>query len=187
MKKLFFSMFCFLFLAANHNTKSLERIDYFYNSYSFRNTIEHCLNEERKNLYFEHIVRVFKWYKLPKELIYVPVIESCFDPLALSPKGAKGMWQINNITAKHLNMEIAETYDWKKSTTGAAKYFMFLKERFHTWPLILASYNVGPTFVRGQIEKYNTYNIEELKLPKETMDYVYKFYAMLRLLNDNKI
>ena len=29
---------------------------------------------ERKNLYFEHIVRVFKWYRLPMNLIYVPVI-----------------------------------------------------------------------------------------------------------------
>ena len=186
MKKIFFSIFCLLFLAAN-NTDSLKKINYFYNSYSFRYTIKKCLDVERKNLYFEHIVRVFKWYRLPMNLIYVPVIESCFDPFALSPKGAKGMWQINNITARHLNMKVSETYDWKKSTIGAAKYFIFLKERFPTWPLILASYNVGPTFVRQQMEKHNSNNIEDLDLPKETMDYVYKYFAMIKLLKDNKL
>ena len=187
MKKFFFSLFCFVFLSANHHNYSLSKINYFYNSYSFRYTVKECLNVEKKKLYFNYIVPIFKQYRLPLELIYIPIIESCFDPLAVSPKGAKGMWQINDITAKHLNMEVSETFDWKLSTIGAAKYFIFLRERFNTWPLILASYNVGPTFVKQQIEKYKTTNIEKLRLPKETLNYVYKFFAMMKLLRENKL
>ncbi len=187
MKKFFFGLFCFAFLSANHHNHTLQGVNYFYNSYSFRYTVKQCLNIEKENLYFNYIVNIFERYRLPLELIYIPVIESCFNPLAVSPKGAKGMWQINNITAKHLNMKVSETFNWKISTIGAAKYFIFLRERFSTWPLILASYNVGPTFVRQQIKKYNTTDIEKLNLPKETLNYVYKFFAMIKLLREKKL
>ena len=100
------------------------------------------------------------------------------------------MWQINGITAKQVRLReglfLDERLNWQKSTKAAAEYLIFLKERFPNWTLVLAAYNVGPTYVRSHMRKRNTTDIEKLGLPRETRDYVYKFAAMIRHINDIK-
>ena len=52
---------------------------------------------------------------------------------------------------------------------------------------MLAAYNWGPTNLRERMKKYKTRNIDYLKLPKETRNYVYKFVAMTEIIRKEKL
>lgn len=165
-------------------------VNVFYQDSYFKRTFNYCVSIAKRKQYFDFIKPIFYKHDLPKSLVYLPVIESCFDPYAESPKGALGMWQINGITAKHVGLKEGfftdERYNWKKSTVAAAKYLVFLSERFDNLDLIVAAYNVGPTFLKKQMDKYKTSKIEKLRLPKETTNYVYKFRAMMKIMNTKR-
>lgn len=171
------------------NTSELS-VNYYFKNESFKNTINYCIGLSEKKRYIGFIKQTFVKYDIPLDLIYLPVIESCYDPYARSPKGALGMWQINYITAIHVGLKEGfltdERYNWKKSTVAAAKYLLFLKDRFSNWELVLAAYNVGPTFLRNQIKKLKTEQIEKLNLPKETVSYVYKFKALIKYIRTER-
>ena len=162
-------------------------VNVFYQDMLFKRTFNYCVSKAKRKQYFDYIKPIFSKHDLPNSLIYLPVIESCFDPYAESSQGALGMWQINGITAKHVGLKEGfftdERYNWKKSTVAAAKYLVFLSERFDNLDLVVAAYNVGPTFLKKQMDKYNTSTIEKLRLPRETTNYVYKFRAMIKLMN----
>lgn len=100
------------------------------------------------------------------------------------------MWQINDITAKQVHLRegifLDERLNWQKSTIAAAEYLIFLKERFPNWTLVLAAYNVGPGYVRSHMRRRKTTDIEKLGLPRETRDYIYKFAAMMKHINEIK-
>ena len=167
-----------------------EKVDRWYDSRGFISHVERCLSFAERKFYIEYISKVFQKYQIPKDLIYLPIIESCYNPFAISSAGAIGMWQINSITARQVQLKegifLDERLNWQKSTIAAAKYLIFLKERFPNWTLVLAAYNVGPGYVRSRIRRRNTTDIEKLGLPRETRDYVYKFAAMMRHINEIK-
>ena len=167
-----------------------EKVDRWYNSQGFIHHVENCLSFAKRKFYIEHITKVFKRHSIPKDLIYLPIIESCYNPFAISRAGAIGMWQINSITAKQVRLReglfLDERMNWQKSTEAAADYLLFLKERFPNWTLVLAAYNVGPGYVRSHMRKRKTIDIEKLGLPRETRDYVYKFAAMIRHIREVK-
>ena len=167
-----------------------EKVERWYSSQGFINHVDQCLSFAERKFYIEYISKVFKRYKIPKDLIYLPIIESCYNPFAVSSAGAIGMWQINDITAKQVQLRegifLDERLNWQKSTVAAAEYLIFLKKRFPNWTLVLAAYNVGPGYVRSHMRKRNTTDIEKLGLPRETRDYVYKFAAMMKHINEIK-
>ena len=167
-----------------------EKVERWYSSQGFINHVDQCLSFAKRKFYIEYISKVFKRYRIPKDLIYLPIIESCYNPFAVSSAGAIGMWQINDITAKQVQLRegifLDERLNWQKSTVAAAEYLIFLKKRFPNWTLVLAAYNVGPGYVRSHMRKRNTTDIEKLGLPRETRDYVYKFAAMMKHINEIK-
>ena len=167
-----------------------DKVDRWYRSQGFINHVDQCLSFAKRKFYIEYISKVFKRYRIPKDLIYLPIIESCYNPFAVSSAGAIGMWQINDITAKQVQLRegifLDERLNWQKSTVAAAEYLIFLKKRFPNWTLVLAAYNVGPGYVRSHMRKRNTTDIEKLGLPRETRDYVYKFAAMMKHINEIK-
>jgi len=190
LKWLAFSLVFLSFQQAHATVLKREKVDRWYQSEGFIRHVERCLKTGKTRFYIEHIENVFRQYGLPKDLIYLPIIESCYDPFAVSSAGAVGMWQINDITAEHVELRegffLDERYNWKKSTVKAAEYLLFLKERFPNWTLALAAYNVGPGYVRSQMKRRKTTDVEKLRLPRETRDYVYKFAAMIRHINEMK-
>lgn len=72
--------------------------------------------------------------------------ESAFNPIAVSPKGAKGLGQLMPGTA--VDMGVADPFDPEANLNGSAKYLTLLLAEFGNLELALAAYNAGPTRVR---------------------------------------
>lgn len=132
---------------------------------------------------------------LPTNLIGVVAVESGFNSVALSPKGAAGLWQFMPGTARQyglvVNANQDDRFDVLKSTVAAAQYLHALHDQFGDWPLALAAYNAGPNRVGHGIDRTNARNFwalsRDFALPDETRDYVPKVLAAMRggLTNQN--
>lgn len=73
--------------------------------------------------------------------------ESEFDPRAVSPKGAMGLMQLTEQTARHMGIE--NPMDVENNLEGGTKYLKALLERYPgNLKLALAAYNAGPDAVK---------------------------------------
>jgi membrane-bound lytic murein transglycosylase D len=125
------------------------------------------------------IEQVFDQEGLPRELLWVGLVESGYDPMARSPKNAVGIWQLIPETAETFGLSMSgrdERTNPLKSTRAAARYLKFLYARFGDWPLTLAAYNAGERRVQSAIVKGQTTDFWRLAesglLPRETQAYV---------------
>lgn len=115
---------------------------------------------------------------IPSELSAVVLVESGGQPSALSPKGARGIWQFMPETARRYGLAVGagkdERTDVAKSTRAAARYLRDLHDRFGSWPFALAAYNAGEDAVQRAIERTGATDFAELgrSLPPETRRYV---------------
>ena len=166
--------------------QSNPRINKFVQVYSRNTHVKTCLNRASSKRYLNYIHRVFYNYKLPPELVYLPILESCFDTKAKSVTGARGMWQFTRSTGEEYGLSAGflsdERLNWKKATHSAARYLKKLGDMFNSnWELALAGYNGGPNYMKRQMKSQGTRNFWKLKLRKETYEYVPKFLAMLKV------
>lgn len=117
---------------------------------------------ERMHKYAPLIMDTLEKEGLPRDLIYVAMIESGFSPWARSSAGAVGMWQFIRGTGRDMGLRIDayvdERRDPVKATRAAAQYLQYLHDKFGSWPLALAGYNGGPGLVAKTINKYNSNN-----------------------------
>ena len=137
---------------------------------------------EKMSIYEPLIVPIFKKYGLPEELKLLPVIESAYNPFAVSRAGAGGLWQFMPGTAKRYGLKITsdvdERFDVIKSTDAAARLLRDLYDRFKSWELALAAYHCGEGCVlRAKGDFWKNKN----RLPPETRKYVPSFFAVLLL------
>lgn len=117
---------------------------------------------------------------VPLALLAIARVESNFNPLALSPKGALGLWQLMPETARRYGLRVDagrdERLDAEKSTRAAARYLRDLHAQFGSWDLALAGYNAGEDVVERAIKRSKTRNFNLLAqagmLPLETRNYV---------------
>ena len=122
---------------------------------------------------------------LPRELVYLPIIESAFKTDAYSHKQASGPWQIIPATAKKLgltvNWWIDERRDPIKSTKAAAKYLKYLFQKFDSWNLTLAAYNAGEGRIKDAVRKVGSEDFWDLRksrfIARETKNYVPSYIA----------
>ncbi|MCX7737816.1 MAG: transglycosylase SLT domain-containing protein [Hydrogenothermaceae bacterium] len=165
-------------------------IEYFINYYTTtkRYFTENAL--KRANYFLPMVKRVFREEGLPEELSYLAVVESGFNPFATSPANAAGIWQFIPSTAKRfgllMNDYVDERRDPYKSTVAAAKYLKFLYNTFGSWELAIAGYNCGEKCVQKRADSVGSYKFSDIKysLPKETMEYVPRFFAILLIVQN---
>lgn len=148
----------------------------------------------RLGRYQSYMTEVLKQEGLPKDLIYVALIESGFNQHAYSSASAVGYWQFIRGTGRGYGLKINSLVDERKNpekaTRAAARYFKSLYKAFESWPLVLASYNAGEHRVLRAIMRNHTRNFWTLalekQLPKETRNYVPKFIAAVTICKDPK-
>ena len=151
-----------------------------YLTYGYRDT-ERLLG--RSAMYFPIFTHYLEMHGLPKELKYLPMIESSLIPYAISTSGAAGLWQFMPLTGKDLGLSINKYLDERKdpyrSTEAAVKYLKELYERFGKWELALAAYNCGPTRLSRVIRDTGSKDFWKIKkyLPRETQRYVCRYLA----------
>lgn len=122
---------------------------------------------------------------LPRDTVYLAMIESGFSTLAKSWAKAVGPWQFIAGTAKLFNLRddfwIDERRDPVKSTRAAAAYLSLLHEKLGHWYLAWAGYNTGGGRVRWLIDTWHTHDFWDLSthrgFAKETKHYVPKLIA----------
>lgn len=136
--------------------------------------------------YFPIIEPILDEYNLPNELKCMAIIESAFNPRAVSRAKAKGMWQFMHHTARRYGLEIDsyvdERYDPEASCRAAAQYLKDAYDIFGDWPLAIASYNCGAGNVLKAIRrsggKTSFWGVYDY-LPRETRGYVPAFIGAL--------
>ncbi len=100
----------------------------------------------RAQLYMPAIKKIFSDAGLPRELIYLPHLESSFNPNAVSKAGAVGLWQFTRETAErylNLDREPNARVDPVRSSEAAAAHLARSFEVLGSWPLAVAAYNHG--------------------------------------------
>jgi len=161
-----------------------EQIDW-YLGYDYAGTVTAF---ERSQKYIPAIENIFEQEKdLPSELIYLPLLESGFSPVAVSKSNAKGLWQFVSVTAEELNLMddsyVDERNDIRKSTKAAVRHLKYLYSVFKNWEFALAAYNGGAGYVRSVMSKNPGMNYWQLaeanKFKRETALYVPRFAALL--------
>ena len=149
----------------------------------------------RLGRYESYMTEVLKQEGLPRDLIYVALIESGFNQHAYSRASAVGYWQFIRGTGRGYGLKINSLVDERKNpekaTRAAAKYFKSLYKAFDSWPLALSSYNAGEHRVLRAIMRNHTRDFWTLalkgQLPKETTNYVPKFIAAAIICKNPKV
>jgi LysM repeat protein len=125
---------------------------------------------------------------LPRELIYLALIESGISPRAVSSAQAVGPWQFMAGTAKDYELKrswwIDERRDIEMSTRAAAQYIGDLYRRFGDWALVLAAYNTGGGRIARKIRQHGHDNFWDMRLPSQTTAHIPKFIAAARIGED---
>lgn len=141
---------------------------------------------QRLNRYGPTIRRTLEHQGLPRDLIFVAMVESGFDPVARSHASAAGMWQFMKPTGQELGLTVDHWVDMRldpeRATDAAGRYLGQLYERFGAWELAFSAYNMGYGALLRSIRKYNTNDYWtlahlEAALPFETTLYVSKIIA----------
>ena len=144
---------------------------------------------KRANKVFPIIEPILKKYGVPDDFKYLAVIESSLVN-AVSPAGARGVWQFMPATAKEKGMEVSdevyERYHLEKSTEAACKYLLVAKEKFGSWTLAAASYNGGMNGISKKMEEQEVADYYDLLLTEETSRYVFRILALKEIMSKSE-
>ncbi|GAB4444374.1 MAG: transglycosylase SLT domain-containing protein [Rhodocyclaceae bacterium] len=145
---------------------------------------------ERSRRYLFHIVEEIEKRGLPTELALLPMVESAYDPMALSPARASGLWQFIPETGRNYRLRqnwwADERRDVVASTSAALEYLRDIYEMNGDWHLALASYNWGENAVARAVERNLSKGLPadylSLPMPAETRNYVPKLQALKNIV-----
>jgi membrane-bound lytic murein transglycosylase D len=164
-----------------------ERVDFWVERFTtvpeMREKMEGFL--ERSGRYVPMLLEKLDERGMPRDLIYLAMIESGFEPQAYSHAHASGLWQFIAETGQRYGLAIDRAVDERndpvRSTDAALDYLQMMYDRFDSWYLAAAGYNTGEnrvarlmreTFGREQAESEDEYYLIWPRLPRETRDYV---------------
>ncbi len=166
-----------------------DRVQYYIKRYqgSWRPWMQKILDNSQ--IYLPYVKKIFKEKGVPEDLCYLPIIESDFNPQAVSHAGAAGLWQFMPRTGAiyklNVNYWVDDRFDPERSTPAAAEHLLRLNKNFKSWMLALIAYNAGGGRISKAIKKVKSNNfwvlVEADALPKETDDYIPKYIAALMI------
>ncbi|MBV1904991.1 MAG: transglycosylase SLT domain-containing protein [Pseudomonadales bacterium] len=165
------------------------RVEKQFQRYSKQSQFSKVL-KPRWELYYGYVLSSVQERGLPSELAVVPVVESMLNPYAFSPGSAAGLWQFLPATARENGLTVNRWYDGRRdpilSTEAALNYLEKLHKRFDDWLIALAAYNAGPARIQRAMNRQASTSYWDLKLPRETTDYVARIIAMSKYLADSE-
>lgn len=142
---------------------------------------------KRAKKYFPIIEPILAKHGIPDDFKYLAVIESGLTN-AVSPAGARGVWQIMPATARENGLEVNdnvdERYHLEKSTEVACKYLLKSKEDLGSWTLAAAAYNAGNAGISRYLKEQNVSNYYDLLLGEETGRYIFRIVALKEILSN---
>lgn len=145
---------------------------------------------ERGSRYLYHIVGELEKRGMPTELALLPMVESAYNPQAVSTARAMGIWQFIPSTGKNYDLAqnwwVDERRDIIASTDAALTYLQNVYDMHGDWHLALASYNWGENAVARAIAKNRAKDLPtdyaSLDMPNETRYYVPKLQALKNIV-----
>ena len=144
---------------------------------------------KKAHKYFPIIEPILKKNGIPDDFKYLAVIESGLENVT-SPAGAKGFWQIMEVTAKENKLEVNgnvdERYHLEKATQVACDYLNKAKEKFGNWTLAAAAYNGGVKGISRRMETQMVDDYYDLLLVDETARYLPRIVAVKEILSNPK-
>jgi membrane-bound lytic murein transglycosylase MltF len=129
---------------------------------------------------------------IPDEIAALVLVESAGQATALSPKGARGIWQLMPDTARRYGLAVTADLDERievvKSTVAAARYLHDLYKRFGDWQLAFAAYNAGEQAVERAVARTGHLDFSRIDraLPEETHNYVPAVMNAMQLLGSSQ-
>lgn len=175
-------------LPVEFNERVMQEI--FYMTGSARSFMEGSLN--RKTAYDSMVYAKLEEAKMPRDLIYLALVESGFKLKAYSRAKASGMWQFIPETGKRYGVDVDYWVDMRRNpemaTDAAVQYLTRLHDEFNDWLLAMAAYNCGEGRVRRLVREMKEDSTRDsslavtywdLELPKETMRYVPRILAAM--------
>ena len=138
---------------------------------------------------------ILRSHGVPPELLAVLLVESGGRALALSPKGARGPWQLMPDTARHYGLRVDQIQDDRidlfRATDAAAQYLHDLYGQFGDWKLALAAYNTGEINVQSAIQRAGSQDFDQLAnlriLPLETRNYVPRVLSTAQSIGQSSV
>ncbi len=149
---------------------------------------------ERSAKWFPMMKRIAEEEAMPREILYLSMIESGMDPNAVSSAKAVGLWQFMRATGLDYELNakssifVDERRDPEKATRAAMRHLRDLYQEFGDWHLALAAYNCGAGCVSRAIKRtksdtINYWKVRE-RLPDETRGYVPRFISTAKIAMD---
>jgi membrane-bound lytic murein transglycosylase D len=176
-----------------------ERVDFWIERFTtvpdMREKMEGFL--QRSGIYVPMLLEKLDERGMPRDLIYLAMIESGFEPQAYSHAHASGLWQFIAETGQRYGLIIDRAVDERndpvRSTDAALDYLQMMHDRFDSWYLAAAGYNTGEnrvarlmreTFGREKAQSEDEYYQIWPRLPRETRDYVPLMIAAGRIAKE---
>lgn len=169
----------------NFDTRENLLRELLVNCYMHSRTCLALLNSER---YFSIIEPILKKNGIPEDFKYLCVAESGLNPEAVSSARAGGLWQIMPDTGCDYGLEVGQEVDERfhieKATETACAHLRKSYEKFGSWTLAAAAYNLGDTGVRRRLEIQGLNNYYDAFMPEETRRYVFRILSFKMIFAD---
>jgi membrane-bound lytic murein transglycosylase D len=146
---------------------------------------------ERSRRYLYHIVGEVESRGMPLEIALLPIVESAFNPNAISTSRASGIWQFMPSTGTTYGLKQTWWFDSRRdvvaATASALDYLQKLNAEFNDWQLSLAAYNWGEGNVRRAVARNRAKGLPTdfdslSKMADETRNYVPKLQAVKNII-----